>query len=78
LEISLNQILEKLRLELVLLLSVLAWLLLRFTRAIRKELNPNEQISVKILGHEVILIQRKEDDTPLTQQGKEKIEVTDG
>lgn len=75
LQTSLNKIWEQLGLELVALLSALAWALLRVARVIVRDVSQGKAVKIEIAGKEILHILTKEEDIPLIQQGKEKIEA---
>jgi hypothetical protein len=63
--------LEKLRLELLLLVSALAWVLLRLFRAVVVRVENGKPLTVKVLG--VSLVEVKADECLLIRQGRGKI-----
>ena len=56
--------------ELLVLLSVVAWVSLRVVSVVKKTVDENQDLNVRILGREIIFIKKRVDATRRTQRVK--------
>ena len=73
---EIKQLLERLGQELAVLLSVVAWVILRVSGVLIKKVSEGKNLKVELFGKEIIEIQQ-ENKCNHTQQEKEKIQVID-